>query len=167
MQRFLLIKSSQEKSQVTENERMQISDCKISITVSTGWDFILDSMVCYGRLKANGQHVVLHSKSRSRIHKLCLSFIKSLVRIDIWGKSLWEIVPERWAHVTALRPAQKPLLPSGGESRTHWPGQKIFSSVNSIQEERAATVYSRLWFRRKESKDRLLGLLTAVTKYSE
>lgn len=85
MQRFLLIKSSQEKSQVTEKERMQISDCKISITVITGWDFILDSMVCYGRLKANGQHMVLHSKSRSGIHKLCLSFIKSLVRIDIWG----------------------------------------------------------------------------------
>ena len=66
------------------------------------------------------------------------------------------------------RPAGRhPSFSHTRESRAPQPGQKMFSSVNSIQEDRAATVYSRLWFRRNESKDRLLGLLTAVTRYSE
>lgn len=47
------------------------------------------------------------------------------------------------------------------------PGIKSFSTVNSIQEETAATVYSTLWLSRKESRDRLRGLMMAVTRYSE
>lgn len=40
------------KSQVTENEQMQLADCKIRIMAIPGWDFISDNAVCYGRLKA-------------------------------------------------------------------------------------------------------------------
>lgn len=47
------------------------------------------------------------------------------------------------------------------------PGKKSFSSVNSTQEDRAARLYSKLWLSRKESSERLRGLLMAVTRYSE
>lgn len=47
------------------------------------------------------------------------------------------------------------------------PGMSIFSTVNSIQEETAAKVYSMLWFNKKESRDKLRGLMIAVTRYSE
>lgn len=39
--------------------------------------------------------------------------------------------------------------------------------MNSTQEERAARLYSKLWLSRKESSERLRGLLMAVTRYSE
>jgi hypothetical protein len=47
------------------------------------------------------------------------------------------------------------------------PGTVSFSMVNSTHEDTAATVYSTLWLRRNESRDRLRGLMMAVTRYSE
>lgn len=47
------------------------------------------------------------------------------------------------------------------------PGTVSFSMVNSTHEDTAAKVYSTLWLSRKESRDRLRGLIMAVTKYSE
>lgn len=50
---------------------------------------------------------------------------------------------------------------------TDIPGTVSFSTVNSTHDETAARVYSTLWFSRKESSDRLRGLMMAVTRYSE
>lgn len=99
MYSFLLIKSSQEKKNLHKKslKSQKMNRCK-SLTVKPEWQLpwvgTLGSVACYGRLRAKGQPV-LHSKSSSGIHRLCLSSIKSLVRIEIWGKSLREIIPER------------------------------------------------------------------------
>jgi hypothetical protein len=39
--------------------------------------------------------------------------------------------------------------------------------VNSTHEDTAAKVYSMLWLSRNESRERLWGLMKAVTRYSE
>lgn len=99
---FLLINSSYEISQVTGNEQIQVSsDCKIRITPIKGRDSLSDGALCYVRLTAKG-HRVLDSKSRSGIHK------PSLVRTEAWGKSLREIRPGKWSHITVLGPMWKP-----------------------------------------------------------
>lgn len=66
---LLLIQSSYGRSQVTENEEIQISsDCKIRITAIKGRNFLSDGVLHYARLRTEGQSV-LDSKSRSGIHK--------------------------------------------------------------------------------------------------
>lgn len=55
----------------------------------------------------------------------------------------------------------------GSEGPGSRPGKRSFSSVNSTQEESAARLYSKLWLSKKESSERLRGLLMAVTRYSE
>jgi hypothetical protein len=47
------------------------------------------------------------------------------------------------------------------------PGKRYDSRPYSTQLAKAATPYSLLWFRRKESSDSVEGLITEVTKYSE
>lgn len=78
--------------------------------------------LCLTGLKVKGQHVP-HSKSRDGIHRRSSPFIKSLVRIQIWGKSLREIRPGRWSQATVLRPPWKPPISPGeeGQDTLTWP----------------------------------------------
>lgn len=76
--------------------RSRSPDYKTGVTAIRGWNFMLDgaNYVSQGlKWKVNTSPI------QNGIHKRSSPFIKSLVRIEIWGKSLEEIRPGRWRQV--------------------------------------------------------------------
>lgn len=77
----------------SENKEIQISsDCKIRITAINGRNFLSNGVLHYARLRTEGQSVLIRNPEAEFTSP---SFIKSLVRIEVWGKSLGEIRSER------------------------------------------------------------------------
>lgn len=122
--------------------KLHLSNGKIKSATSKA-EHCLRQCPAFARRRAKGQHV-LDWKSRSRILQRAESVLYKYLREErAWGRIAQGRLDWKGEPMSLLSPREGTFSPRE-ESRAHPPGQKRFSSVNSIQEERAATVYSRL-----------------------